>query len=248
MQKTNYWDSSYKEYWIEQVKKSNENITPRAKSIPGDKVFKGLVQPYFRPGTNCLDVGCGWGRIAESAFQADVNYVGVDISKEMIAAAKNDKSNFGEFLISAAENLNFKPNTFDFVFSLGVFDCTDQSVALSEMIRVCKLGGYILFSGKNNRYRDDDHEAREAEIGARKKGEPNFFSDYANMRHQLIQNGQVIHDEKCFIRRGDFAFQDFIKFTEKEEFYEYIICIKKCSNKTHLSKFSDMYSENYLNE
>ena len=248
MEKTKYWGSSYKEYWTEQVKKSNENITPKAKSIPSDEVLKGLVKPYFRPGINCLDVGCGWGRFAESAFQAGVSYVGVDISEEMIRAAKNDKLNFGEFLTSAAESLNFGSNTFDFVFSLGVFDCTDQRIALSEMIRVCKLGGYILLSGKNNKYRDDDLEAREAEIGARQKGEPNFFSDYANLRHQLIQNGHVIHDEKCFIRRGDFAFLDFVKFTEKEGFYEYVICIKKASHSTHLSNFSDTYSENYLNE
>ena len=40
--------------------------------------------------------------------------------------------------------------------------------------------------GKNFKYRQDDKMAIDAEIGARKKGHPNFFTDTDNMIRQVL--------------------------------------------------------------
>ncbi|MFW9854602.1 MAG: class I SAM-dependent methyltransferase [Candidatus Thorarchaeota archaeon] len=95
-----------------------------------------------------LEIGCGSGTtscfIAERFPQLQV--IGIDLSKQMIASAKkraqkNQLSN-AEFLVANAHNLPFKDNFFDVVIAesaTGVIP--DKSRLLREYLRVLKPGG-----------------------------------------------------------------------------------------------------------
>ena len=109
------------------------------------------------------------------------------------------------------------------------------------MIRVCKVGGSILISGKNDRYYSDDEEAYIAEENARKKGHPNYFTDVKEMLSQLMDTCEVVA-ERYALRRGDFGKNRFV-FSRPEVFYEWeVIAKKKKELSISFRQFSDLYS------
>ena len=66
-----------------------------------------------------LDIGCGLGD--QSKKFKNCQYIGVDISKVYIDHAKKNFSNYGEFYLLSADNIQNLPNkSFDFVILKGV--------------------------------------------------------------------------------------------------------------------------------
>lgn len=103
-----------------------------------------------------LDVACGTGDILKTAFlnrKDYVNFVGVDISKEMLKLAEkklNDlglkNSNQTSLTLNAmsAEKLEFPDQSFDAVtISFGLRNVGDKERALEEFKRVLKPGGKL---------------------------------------------------------------------------------------------------------
>ena len=144
------------------------------------------------------------------------------------------------------EKIPFQNDQFDFVFALGVFDCTQQDAALAEMLRVSKIGGKILLTGKNHYYNEDDDEAKAAEMGARAKGEPNYFTNYSEMCLQIANNQHSIIDQKLFKYRGDFAYLDNQECNIGDRFYEFILVVEKCSANINFTNFSSSKSKVYI--
>jgi len=73
-----------------------------------------------------LDYGCGYGGMQEFLLQnfgTNLNYIGFDISKEMIAAAKEKFPTNGEFLFKLKED--FKT---DYVVASGVFNVRQDTI------------------------------------------------------------------------------------------------------------------------
>ena len=187
-------------------------------------------------------MGCGWGRHFPLYEQFGVEIYGVDISSKMIEEArKNYKNTVVNLEVSTAEKLPFDDGEFDFLCCLGVFDATYQEVALAEMLRVVKLNGRIVVTGKNANYCLDDDEASAAEVGARNKGEPNYFTDTPLMIKQLEALGHTVKSAYYFKRRGDFTNKKFV--TEMPaKFYEYLLIIEKGSNNVEFTLFSNPHS------
>jgi ubiquinone/menaquinone biosynthesis C-methylase UbiE/GNAT superfamily N-acetyltransferase len=97
-----------------------------------------------------LDVGCGSGgnlfQLIRLGYKAS-NISGVDIQEENIEKIK-DLYPQANFYVCDASKMQFGNNTFDLVYESTVFsilpdDTLCKSIA-DEMIRVCKVGGYIL--------------------------------------------------------------------------------------------------------
>jgi ubiquinone/menaquinone biosynthesis C-methylase UbiE len=96
-----------------------------------------------------LDIACGTGEfermvLAETPTQ---QIIGVDISEQMLAIAKQKNHTFPNvsFQIASASSLPFVGNNFDVVVSANAFHYFDDPVAaLEEMKRVLNLGGRVV--------------------------------------------------------------------------------------------------------
>lgn len=97
-----------------------------------------------------LDVGCGNGanvfQFLRLNYQIE-NITGIDINDERLSIAQKIYPN-ADFILEDASKMQFEDNTFDLVYESTMFSTLpDDSLCRAiadEMIRVCKVGGYIL--------------------------------------------------------------------------------------------------------
>jgi len=231
MNREEYWENYY-EYWKAKV---------GDKDVPKDNVVESFIARSNIKEGKLLEVGCGWGRLFDF-YSPDLEVYAIDISMKMVEKAEDNRTdNVIQVLQAEAEEIPFFTNMFDYVICIATFDTTNQEKALSEMLRVLKIGGKLLVTGKNNNYFKDDKEAYEAEKGARKKGHPNFFTDIIELKKQLKQKKHKIISEYYFLKKGDFAERLFVKYIPLE-FYEYFLVIEKGSKDVDFRKFSDWFS------
>ena len=91
-----------------------------------------------------LDVACGTGDMAVELLRQGCSVTGVDLSKEMMAIAKQ-KAPQVEYKLADAEHLPFEDATFDAVTcAFGVRNFVHLEQGLSEMLRVLKPGGRMV--------------------------------------------------------------------------------------------------------
>jgi len=239
-----YWNEKYFHYWksrVDEVGTNSSNII-KGDAVTEDSFFYqecvNHVKSFFVPlsPVKLLDVGCAWGRwfpLLGSIPRATIT--GIDISQEMISAAH--KINYGSVAIDSlsvgvAEDLPFKDSSFDFVYCAAVFDSTYQHLSLNEFYRVCKSSGFILITGKSHNYQISDSLALDAELGAKAKGHPNFFTDYSSLRRLLIDHSISIEAEYIFPCRGDFSRRNYCQYSQGMQFYEYLLLLRLPPNKS----------------
>lgn len=107
-----------------------------------------------RPGERVLDVGTGTGVVANHAASIvgpEGRVVGVDLSEEMLCAARSEAGKLGlgnvEFRKMDAEHLDVPDGSFDHVYSLcAILHFPDASRALAEMNRILRPGGRLVVS------------------------------------------------------------------------------------------------------
>ncbi|GAA3761247.1 class I SAM-dependent methyltransferase [Plantactinospora mayteni] len=94
-----------------------------------------------------LEVGVGTGRNL-SRYDEDVELVGIDLSPNMLAAARHQAEVLGrpvELRVGEAERLPFPDASFDTVVcTLAVCAVADRDATLAEMRRVLRPGGRLL--------------------------------------------------------------------------------------------------------
>lgn len=118
----------------------------------------------FRPedlkGKLVLDVGCGMGRFAEVATRWGGRVVGVDLSLATEVAARNLADRPATILQADVFRLPFAPETFDYIYSIGVLHHTpDCEKAFRMLPPLLKPGGRIaiwLYSSYSSWYRCSD--------------------------------------------------------------------------------------------
>ena len=164
----------------------------------------------------------------------------------MIKSSKINKEKNLEFVVTESENMPFDNNSYDVVVCFAAFDAMYQTKALIEINRICKAGGRVLITGKNDNYFIDDQIAIQAEIGARKKGHPNYFTNTKKLINYIDDFGFSIEVERYFLRRGDFSSKNYCNSIQ-DNFYEYLFVLKKTScSKIHQNvKISDTTSKTY---
>jgi ubiquinone/menaquinone biosynthesis C-methylase UbiE len=227
-----YWNNDYFIYWKNRVREANESVGDTSNMIQGDKkTLSDTVNQrtidllMIEPEDTVLEVGCGFGRNLENLRNA--NIYACDISQSMIDEAKKNFPNV-IFKVSEAEKTGYDNDFFDKIICIGTFDALYQKQALVEFNRILKPSGAICITGKNMRYKVDDQLAKEAEENARKKGHPNYFTDYRKLSDSVADFGFSIVLQLKFVFRGDFA--EYKVSPETDEFYEYIIILEKTKN------------------
>lgn len=99
-----------------------------------------------------LDFGCGCGRLFRyfHALYPKPKYYGVDPDRPGIAWCQENLSDQGTFVLSSTRPpLEFKDNTFDFVYATSVFTHLPEDLQflwLQELQRVTKSGAYLILT------------------------------------------------------------------------------------------------------
>ena len=112
-----------------------------------------FLKTYAHPGGRVLDVGCGNGRLLDLLEGASVVYTGVDVSKQLIAIAREQRGTRGTFVQANALALPFADSTFDIVYSIAVLHHIPSHAYrrrfMEEIRRVLKPGGTCVLTAWN---------------------------------------------------------------------------------------------------
>ena len=252
-----YWNNNYLNYWKERVDEANVNSSNKSTVIDGDtttstdELYKYAISLLnIRKTDQVLEIACGFGRALSTLCDLAKHVTATDISKEMITVAKkeNNIENIS-FYTSPSESMPFDDNVYNSIICFAAFDAMYQEETLIEMNRVCKLGGKVLITGKNDNYFDDDKLALDAEIGARNKNHPNYFTDVKKLVNSINDFGFLISLEEYHLKRGDFVNNKAL-LNLPEKFYEYLFVLTKISTASVDKEFSisNKYSKCFRNK
>ena len=140
------------EYSIKAVVNEYINCVERIGLWESEKI---IFSRYINKNDKILDVGCGAGRTTIKLYQAGYQkIIGLDLSDEMIAAAKviaKDKGLDMEFVVGNACELHYEGNSFDAViFSFNglmtVPTIEMRKKAMKEIYRILKPAGKFIFT------------------------------------------------------------------------------------------------------
>ena len=98
-----------------------------------------------------LDIGCGTGHlISILSKNKKADYIGLDLSSEMVSVANKKKIKYAKFVEGKADNLPFDKKSFDIVTCSESFHhYIDSDKAMREAYRVLKKGGYYILADKD---------------------------------------------------------------------------------------------------
>ena len=117
-----------------------------------DRVQKQDVErllPVARAGERLLDLGCGTGHWSSFFAARGYRVQGIDISPEMVTAAKASVPE-AEFRVADAYALPFADASFDVVAAMAALEFVpDAAAVVSEMARCTKPGGSMLVGTLN---------------------------------------------------------------------------------------------------
>ena len=189
-----------------------------------DRLFESLTSGLrligvrmFLPkkGMKVLDVGCGTGIHLDMYRRFNCNLYGIDTSPSMLNVAKSRLGDTAELHLGDATQMPYKKDTFDLILCMLALHEMDQStriLVLSEIRRVLKTDGHILFVDYHTRHiRPVKGWLTKliivlAEIAAGR-------SHFRNYRHfisigglpRLIEEGQLVQKKNKVVADGNIA-------------------------------------------
>jgi SAM-dependent methyltransferase len=127
--------------------KTAEDYARHRASYP-DWLFERLMRRgLVRPGMRALDLATGTGYLARGLVQRGLAVIGLDVSAEMIAAAKALDSAHGvniDYAIGKAEKTGLPASSFDLMTVACAWHWFDRAKASAEVLRLLKPGGWLV--------------------------------------------------------------------------------------------------------
>ena len=114
-----------------------------------EKFFRYFVRSQ-KSKIRILDIGCGNGYALFELSKKfiDIEFTGIDISKELLEIAINRKLKNCEFKLNDCISIKSVDNYYDYIFTerclINLVSWKDQKIALDEIHRILKPKGYYL--------------------------------------------------------------------------------------------------------
>jgi len=154
-----YWDErasrdAHFSIWGDPTVLDPDDLDIGAFERSGEVAVRAL-QPFVHPEAVALEIGCGIGRLLRPLSKHCRQVIGVDISAQMIAKARDyldEVSNATLIVGDGASLAGVEDGSVDFVYSLLVLIHVDKRSAyryLAEIQRVLKPGGLALLQFQN---------------------------------------------------------------------------------------------------
>ena len=129
----------------------DRSILQRLMFEPVHEAVLSAFRASSAPPQDVLDVGCGTGRLLETAAERwdDVRFTGVDASEEMVEEARRKHEGDARFVFKQgdASALPVESDSFDAVFSTMSFHhWRDQAAGICEVARVLRPGGFFVLA------------------------------------------------------------------------------------------------------
>lgn len=127
-------------------------MTPAPKELPFDAWWDAhqLVASLIPPGSRVLDVGCGWGSIANRAQGSGCTFIGVEPDPARRKVAAEWCVEVYDGVAEGLSDLPLEPGTFDVVVFADVLEhLVDPWTTLRETLRYLKPGGRVVISLPN---------------------------------------------------------------------------------------------------
>lgn len=140
-----YEDIQYNEYWNEMDK---QKLSELEQSIVSE-----LLPPF---GRRLIDIGCGYGRLADCYINRFETIVMFDGSLSLLRAAQTASKEKAIYILGDINHLPFRPSAFDSALMIRVFHHIDDLPACLKSARniLCGGGNLIMnYSNKRNAYR-----------------------------------------------------------------------------------------------
>ena len=137
-------------------KEFHNKLHSSGKERSQNKFYKSLYQLYEdfitvlkieTHSKNVLDYGCGVGNFAREISNFEPKkIIAIDISEEAIKKAKDKTSSkIIDYRVENCESLSLNSETFDVVYGSGILHHLDLNKSLSEVNRVLKKNGKMIF-------------------------------------------------------------------------------------------------------
>ena len=133
-------DKKYAEYLLVKTRQDYDRIAEYF-STTRAFLWRELIplMKYVQPGDKILDLGCGNGRLFSLLKDRNIEYIGVDSSKELIKIAKEkNKEGTPKFIVEEALDLPFSENYFDKIYSIAVLHHIPSHDFRLEFLREAK--------------------------------------------------------------------------------------------------------------
>lgn len=128
-----------------------------------------ILLPRPLPGSKILDLGVGTGQSVERFYQEGHQIVGVDISQKMLSLLKKKFPKIKTYkfdIEEGIEKLGFKPQTFDAVVGVGIFEfISDLKKLFRQMAKLTKSRGFFCFTFEEYRRAHPIQGSRIAPLG-----------------------------------------------------------------------------------
>jgi len=101
------------------------------------------------PGRRVLELGCGTGEFTRRVARGGAELIALDLSPELLGKARTKVRAGARFVRADATVLPFPTASFDAVYGCSILHHLDVEAALTEVRRVLRPGGRLVFSEPN---------------------------------------------------------------------------------------------------
>ena len=151
--------NSYAKYLIKKTEDDYNRIAT-AFSNKRSYITPDLLEfkKYVASGDKVLDLGCGNGRLLDVLSDIEIDYLGVDLSANLLEIAQ-EKHKSNRFLKMDGEKIPARDESFDVIFCLAVLhhlpSSRERVQLLKEVRRVLKPGGKLILTVWNLRLKKE---------------------------------------------------------------------------------------------